>query len=108
MILVDGRVKLAPGEIDRLHDAASEMARTTRNEPGCLDYAFAADLTDPDVLRVIERWEDESALAAHLASPHMAAFNALLAGARIEDISVKAYAADYIRTLMEKSQSSGR
>lgn len=63
MILVQGWVRLAAGEIDHLRPAASEMMRATRAEAGCLDYAFAADLDDPGMLRVLERWADEAALA---------------------------------------------
>ena len=59
MIVVEGWVRLQPGEAERLREAAVEMMKTTRaNEPGCLEYAFAVDLAEPDLLRVIERWTD--------------------------------------------------
>ena len=51
-----------------------------RAEPGCIEYigavdaptsiAAAAEVRD-DVLTVIEKWENEAALAAHLQAPHM-------------------------------------
>ena len=76
------------------------MMHATKAEPGCLDYAYALDLAEPDLLRVIERWTDEAALTAHFETPHMAAFNQVLAGAKIAAASVKAYAAEEIRTLV--------
>ena len=102
MIIVEGWVRMTSAtEIDRLRGAAVEMMRATKAvEPGCLDYAYALDLAEPDLLRVIERWIDDAALTAHFATPHMAAFNQALAGAKIAAASVKAYAGDEARTLV--------
>ena len=100
MIIVEGWVRLAPGEIDRMRPLAAEMMRQTRAEPGCLDYAFAADLAEPDLLRVIERWVDQAALDLHFTSAHMAQFNQALAGAQLLGASVKAYAAEEARVII--------
>lgn len=103
MIIVQGWVRMASTDIDQLRGAALEMMRATKAaEPGCLDYAFALDLAEPGLLRVIERWSDEAALAAHFATPHMAAFNRALAGASVLGASIKAYAGDEVRTLRER------
>jgi quinol monooxygenase YgiN len=101
MIIVEGWVRLDSKDIDALRGAAAEMMRATRAaEPGCLEYAFAVDLAEPGLLRVIERWVDEAALTAHFATPHMAAFNQALWGAKILGASIKAYAANEVRTIM--------
>ena len=101
MIIVEGWVRMTSDtEIDRLRGAAVEMMRATKAEPGCLDYAYAVDLAEPELLRIIERWTDDAALTAHFATPHMAAFNQALAGAKIAAASVKAYAGDEARTLV--------
>ena len=101
MIVVEGWVRMDAAEIERLRPAAIEMMRATKaKEPGCLEYAYAADLADPDLLRVIERWEDQEALDAHFKTEHMAAFNAALAGAKITGATVKAYEAVFLRTLV--------
>jgi quinol monooxygenase YgiN len=102
MIIVEGWVRLQPGEIERLRPAAIEMMRATKAlEPGCLEYAFAVDLADSDILRIVERWVDQAALDAHFASPHMATFNQAMAGAKLAGMSVKAYAGEQVRVLME-------
>lgn len=101
MILVQGWVRLAPGEIDRLKPDVVAMARATREEEGCLDYAFAVDLAEPDLLRLTERWTDQTALDLHLASPHMGAFNKAIAGAKILAGNIKAHTGDETRTLMD-------
>jgi quinol monooxygenase YgiN len=99
MIIVEGWARFAPGESAKFHAAARKMAEETRKESGCLEYAFSQDLMDPDLVRVIERWEGEAALTAHFATPHMAAFNAALSNAKLVGASVKAYKAEFLRTL---------
>ena len=100
MIIVEGWVKLAPGEIDRLHDKALWMMEETRKEAGCLGYAFSRALEEPDVLRIAERWESQEALDAHAASDHMAEFNKTMGGAKILGASLKSYTAEEARTLL--------
>jgi quinol monooxygenase YgiN len=101
MIIVAGWVRMAPEDIDRMRSAAAEMMHATRTtEPGCLEYAFSLDLAEPGLLRVIEQWHDEAALTTHFATPHMAAFNAALAGAKITGASIKVYAGEEVRTIM--------
>ena len=101
MIIVEGWVRLQAGEIERLRSATIEVIRATKAlEPGCLEYAYAVDLADPDLLRISERWVDEAALDAHLATEHVAAFRQVIAGAKIAGASVKAYAGDQVRIIM--------
>ncbi len=101
MIIVEGWVRMAGADIETLRLAATEMMRATKAaEPGCLEYAFAQDLAEPGLLRVIERWADEAALTAHFATPHMAAFNGAMAGAQILGADIRAYSAEEVRTVM--------
>ena len=79
MIQVNGTIKL-----ERTIDAATqkaivEMVRASRDEDGCLDYAFARDLADPDTLVLFERWRDAAALEAHGKTAHMAEFQKVMA-----------------------------
>lgn len=101
MIMVEGWVRLAPGEITRLRDAAIIMRQATLQEPGCLAYAFSVDIEDAQCLRISERWQDQAALEAHFATPHMAQFNAALAGAGIEGASIHVYAGEYVRAILQ-------
>jgi quinol monooxygenase YgiN len=100
MILIQGYAKLGPGEFDRLSDAMRTQVEATNEEDGCELYCFARDVSDPDLLRISERWRDQTALDAHFASPHMAAFNAVIGEAKLLDLSVKAYENGEVRTLM--------
>jgi quinol monooxygenase YgiN len=100
MIIVEGWIRFAEGEIERLADVARTMVAETHKEAGCLHYAFARDLADPRVMRISERWVDDAALAAHFQTPHMAAFNAAISGAKREGGSIKSYTAELQRTLV--------
>lgn len=74
MIQINGTLKLAPDTLSKGREAIVAMVRASRAEDGCLEYGFAQDLTDPDVLYLVERWRDRAALDAHSASPHMTEF----------------------------------
>ena len=100
MIIVMGHAKLAAGEIDRLGAEMEAQIMATRAEDGCLAYGFSRDVLNPDTLIIAERWRDNAAIAAHFASPHMTAFNAVLANAKVLDVSVKAYENGEERTLI--------
>jgi len=101
MVIVEGWFRFAPGEVEKLSAPLAELIAATREEPGCVSYAFARDMLEPNLLRVSEIWQDEAALKAHGKAPHIAAFAAALRAAQIEGMSVKAYTGEYWRTLME-------
>lgn len=100
MIIVTGNVRFGEGEIDRLRKALIDNIEETRAEPGCDHYSYAIDLTDPNLLHVSERWRDEASIDTHMASPHMAELMAEIGQAKIEALSVKAWQASYLRTLL--------
>jgi quinol monooxygenase YgiN len=79
MIQINGTLKLAPDTLSKGREAIVAMVRASRAEDGCLEYGFAQDLTDPDVLYLVERWRDRAALDAHSKSPHMAEFKRAMA-----------------------------
>ncbi len=74
MIQVNGTIRLGRSIDAATQKAILEMVRKSRAEDGCLDYAFARDLADPDTLVLFERWRDREALEAHGKSAHMADF----------------------------------
>jgi quinol monooxygenase YgiN len=99
MIIVNGTAWFGAGKLAGLRDALARNIETTRAEAGCLAYNYGVDLGDPDLLIVSEQWRDEAAIDAHMASPHMAELMAAIGGS-IEAISIKAYDARHLRTLL--------
>lgn len=100
MLIVEGWVRLAPGEFDKLAEAARAMVAATREEAGCIHYAFARDVAEPDLIRISEKWTDQAALDVHFASPHMAAFNQAMGTVTTLGIDVRLFAAEELRKLL--------
>jgi quinol monooxygenase YgiN len=100
MIIVTGTARFGEGEIERLRQDFAENIAATRAEEGCDHYAYAVDVSDPNLLHVSERWRDEAAIEAHMGAPHMARFMGVLGAAKIEALSVKMYEAEFLKTLL--------
>lgn len=100
MILVQGYARFEPGEIARLVPELEAMVAASRAEPGCEEYSYGLDLTDPGLLHICERWTDQAAIDAHFATPHMARLSQVLGTARIRAIKIDAWEGIFLRTVM--------
>jgi quinol monooxygenase YgiN len=81
MIVVHAVFRSRPERRTETVAALIAMQHATRSsDRGCLHYAFVADLEDDCLFTCVEQWRDRAALEAHLASPHMAALDRVLAG----------------------------
>jgi len=71
VIVVTGSFRLP---VERLAEARPAMERViaaSREEPGCLAYAYAEDVVEPGLIRVSEAWVNGEVLARHFEMPHM-------------------------------------
>lgn len=68
MVIVAGSLQIDPDQRDAFLARKEPGMRATRAEPGCLEYTFSADPTDPARVLVIERWARQEDLDAHLAA----------------------------------------
>jgi quinol monooxygenase YgiN len=91
MIIVLVEVGVEPGAVDKVRDAVGEMEQATRNEAGCVGYAFSSDVCNPGMVRVTERWQSLDALRAHIKAPHMADFQAAVMQLQPKSLDIKAY-----------------
>ncbi len=80
MIHVIATIETASGMREDFLAAFAELVPDVRAEKGCIEYGPAVDLATSvgdqltvrdDVVTVIEKWESEDALRAHLDAPHM-------------------------------------
>ena len=80
MIHVIAEIGLVAGMRDRFIAEFNRVAPLVRAESGCIEYVAAMDTRTgierqapvrADLVTVIEKWDSESALAAHLSAPHM-------------------------------------
>ena len=57
----------------------AEVARKSREEPGCLDYVVCADPDETGRIVVFERWVSEPDLVEHFRTAHIADFREAIA-----------------------------
>lgn len=92
MIQVNGTVRLARDLDEATLRVLTTMIEASRDEDGCLHYAYARDLLDPATMVILEHWRDQAALDRHFAMPHMATFRAALAeSGAIASMDVRAF-----------------
>lgn len=72
-VIVVGSFTAVPGREAEAEEAFRALVEPTHGEDGCILYALHRGVDDPRRLAFIERWASREALAAHLASPHIAA-----------------------------------
>jgi quinol monooxygenase YgiN len=91
VIIIEGTFRVA--DIARAWPHMEAMIEASRREAGCIDYAYAADLMEPGLVRVSERWESRAALAAHLTTPHILAWRSQWAVAGVSARDLRLYEA---------------
>jgi quinol monooxygenase YgiN len=96
MIVIAGTVRLHPEHRAEAIERALRMAAASEAEPGCRTYRFFADLRDPDTFFIFEEWEDETALAAHFQTAHMAEFREHLPKLVAGEMRIQRYAVSAI------------
>lgn len=93
MLIVLAKAKLGDGALEAAKPAIAAMVAASNAEEGCIAYAFTQDLGDPSIIHIVEKWQDDAALAAHFATPHMAAFGAAIARLDFKVIEAVKFAA---------------
>jgi quinol monooxygenase YgiN len=94
MLIVLAKAQVGEGAMEAAKAAIADMVAASNAEDGCIAYAFTQDVLQPGMLHIVEKWKDEAALAAHFATPHMAAFGAAIAGLDFKVIEAVKFHAD--------------
>jgi quinol monooxygenase YgiN len=66
IVIVQGVFVVNPNEREEFLSQSGETMRSSRAEPGCLEYVMAADPLDPGRVILSERWASTDALNEHL------------------------------------------
>ena len=66
MVIVAGSLEVDPAQREAFLAGRMDGMRTTRAEPGCLEYTFSADPIEPGRVLLIERWASQEELDAHV------------------------------------------
>jgi len=68
MVIVAGVIEVAPDQREAFLAGRIDGMRTSRAEPGCLEYTLSADPVDPRRVVLFERWAHQEDLDTHLAA----------------------------------------
>lgn len=90
MIIVIARATFDPACLAELRPLLEDMMRATWEESGCLSYSMLIESEAEGIGMIVERWDSEASLQAHLASPHLAAFNMATAG-MLQSVDARLY-----------------
>lgn len=91
MIAVSGRFRLPVDRVEEALPAMADVIAASLAEPGCRDYSYAEDISEPGLFRVYEEWESRQALQAHFALPHMRDWQRLRETLGFHDRAVTSY-----------------
>ena len=87
-VTVLARVHALPGREAEVIAALLALVQPTRRERGCLNYDLHQSSEDPARFMFYENWESRAALDAHLAAPHLDAFDAQTTGLLAEPVEI--------------------
>jgi quinol monooxygenase YgiN len=91
MIVVSGRFRLPPERIAEALPHVANVIAASRAEPGCREYSYAEDVTEPGLFRVYEEWDSLEVLREHFATAHMREWQATRETPGFHDRKVSAY-----------------
>lgn len=71
MVKVVAKNFIKADRMNEFIETAEMLVReTVQNDTGCIRYELFQDLSNPQVLTIIEEWEDQSSLDAHMTAKH--------------------------------------
>lgn len=78
MIVLHATFPIDPEQRDEALDMIEDLVEQSQAEEGMIDYHATTDVSDPNVVRFFEQYEDASALAAHAETEHFGRFEEAL------------------------------
>jgi quinol monooxygenase YgiN len=78
MIVLHAMFPMDPASRDEAFDLFENLVEESQKEAGVIDYRAATDISDRNVVRFFEQYEDEAAFESHIESEHVQAFQEAL------------------------------
>lgn len=78
MIVLHATFPLDPAKRDEALELIEALVEQSQQEDGMIDYRAAADVSDPNLVRFFEQYEDAAAFEAHSQTEHFREFEAAL------------------------------
>jgi quinol monooxygenase YgiN len=70
-VRIVARITSRPEKLEEVRSILLGLVERTRTEKGCISYQLLQDKNDPREFCFIEEWTDDSAIDAHLMTPHL-------------------------------------
>ena len=86
-VILNVHFEAEPGHEEELAEQLSSLVAPTRREPGCITYELHRDPENPARFMFYERFRNQEALDAHLATPHFKSFQAHRTGANPDPVA---------------------
>ncbi|WP_083438358.1 putative quinol monooxygenase [Caldimonas brevitalea] len=99
MIVLMGHAHLDPSDVNEFVADVQAIIPSTRAAEGCLFYAVALDDASAGRTLIVERWQDQESLTAHLDSPRVS--NLLQKWMNRVRVDVSKFDASNERTLLD-------
>lgn len=99
LIVAHSEAVVEPEKRERAIELLEWMAAESRAEDGVVDYRVAIDIEEPNVLRIIEQYEDEEAFEAHESSEHLERFKAEMEPCLAQEAELTRYTVSSTMTL---------
>ena len=99
MIVVCTSIHVAPDRRVEVIDCITDLVERSRNEEGTVRYYAQAGLTDPNVSRFFEQYENAAAAEVYTESEQYRRFVELLPAVTDEEIETVQFAADDVEAV---------
>ncbi len=84
MIKVVAKGTYLDDKVDEVIELYRELVAETRKEDGCISYQLFIDIKDKSILTVIEEWENQESLDAHMNTEHFTRIIPVVSKSRID------------------------
>ena len=84
-----GQLVVSPDYRDAVIARLIAAQDEARNEPGCLSYTVMADLSDPNVIHIVEQWQSLEHVRAHIANFHSKSLVAWLQSHGLQTFAIR-------------------
>ena len=96
MIIVHAFVEVKDGMAQEFVTAADKCVEATHQEYGNYFYTLYTESSDPLKFIVVEEWESQSALDAHMQTPHFITFGGEIENLLAAPLEIKVFEATLI------------
>lgn len=79
MLVVHAEMPIDPDHRDQALEHVRTLVEASQTEDGTIEYRAATDLSDPNLVRIVERYEDTAAFESHMESDHYREFEGVIA-----------------------------